>query len=102
MSETPTCQLCGEPMPAGEEMFKYHGYSGPCPTPPKPKPESARYKAFRAALVVLVREHMPWPYSDVSRDSSEAMDTARGIALKHAAALWADMGDEGDGGDFKR
>lgn len=30
----PTCTLCGEPMPAGEEMFKYHGYSGPCPKPP--------------------------------------------------------------------
>jgi len=28
-----TCSLCGEPMPAGEEMFKYHGYSGPCPKP---------------------------------------------------------------------
>jgi hypothetical protein len=27
----PTCGLCGEPMPAGEEMFNYHGYSGPCP-----------------------------------------------------------------------
>lgn len=25
------CGLCGEPMPDGEEMFKYHGYSGPCP-----------------------------------------------------------------------
>lgn len=27
------CELCGEPMPPGEEMFKYHGYSGPCPAP---------------------------------------------------------------------
>lgn len=27
------CDLCGEPMPAGEEMFRYHGYSGPCPKP---------------------------------------------------------------------
>jgi hypothetical protein len=26
------CQLCGGPMPEGEEMFKLHGYSGPCPT----------------------------------------------------------------------
>lgn len=26
-----TCELCGEPMPEGEKMFKYHGYSGPCP-----------------------------------------------------------------------
>ena len=31
------CQLCGEPMPAGEEMFKYHGYSGNCPKPSKIK-----------------------------------------------------------------
>jgi hypothetical protein len=28
---TPRCTLCGHPMPPGEEMFKYHGYSGPCP-----------------------------------------------------------------------
>jgi NTP pyrophosphatase (non-canonical NTP hydrolase) len=26
------CSLCDKPMPEGEEMFKYHGYSGPCPT----------------------------------------------------------------------
>lgn len=29
------CELCGEPMPLGEEMFKFHGYSGPCPKPPQ-------------------------------------------------------------------
>lgn len=28
------CKLCGEPMPPGEEMFYYHGYSGKCPKPP--------------------------------------------------------------------
>ncbi len=28
------CGLCGEPMPEGEEMFKFHGYSGGCPKPP--------------------------------------------------------------------
>ena len=27
------CELCGEPLPEGEEMFKYHGYSGSCPVP---------------------------------------------------------------------
>jgi hypothetical protein len=31
MSEQPLCQLCGNPMPEGEESFVYHGYSGPCP-----------------------------------------------------------------------
>lgn len=35
MSEQATCELCGQPMPPGEEMFKFHGYSGPCPVPPK-------------------------------------------------------------------
>lgn len=25
------CELCGGPMPDGEQMFKYHGFSGPCP-----------------------------------------------------------------------
>lgn len=28
------CKLCGDPMPPGEEMFHYHGYSGKCPKPP--------------------------------------------------------------------
>jgi hypothetical protein len=32
------CELCGEPMPPGEEMFKFHGYSGRCPKPPLSKP----------------------------------------------------------------
>lgn len=30
----PRCGICGEPMPPGEEMFKFHGYSGSCPKPP--------------------------------------------------------------------
>lgn len=34
MTDVARCSLCGEPMPAGEEMFKYHGYSGDCPKPP--------------------------------------------------------------------
>lgn len=38
MSKTKAvCKLCGEPMPAGEEMFNYHGYSGGCPNPPLPR-----------------------------------------------------------------
>jgi len=31
--EEAICKLCGHPMPKGEEMFHYHGYSGPCPEP---------------------------------------------------------------------
>jgi len=37
MSDTAKCAICGEPMPIGEEMFKFHGYSGDCPKPPVPK-----------------------------------------------------------------
>ena len=29
MSEQPLCEICGEPMPESEQMFKYHGASGP-------------------------------------------------------------------------
>lgn len=35
--EKAICELCGEPMPPGEEMFKFHGYSGNCPKPPLPQ-----------------------------------------------------------------
>lgn len=28
------CGICGQRMPPGEEMFRFHGYSGPCPTVP--------------------------------------------------------------------
>lgn len=43
MIEIHKCELCGEPMSAEESMFKFHGYSGPCPKPPLPK--TAKKKA---------------------------------------------------------
>ena len=36
-NELALCKLCGEPMPKGEEMFFYHGSSGPCPKPHLPR-----------------------------------------------------------------
>lgn len=41
MSGRACCEICGEPMPDGEEMFKFHGFSGPCPKPPLPRPRLA-------------------------------------------------------------
>ncbi len=35
--EIAKCSLCGEPMPEGEEMFKFHGMSGGCPKPQLPR-----------------------------------------------------------------
>lgn len=51
-SEKATCELCGEAMPPGEEMFKFHGYSGPCPKPPLPPSQSAQ----EPAILRLVEE----------------------------------------------
>jgi len=57
-----SCELCGHPMPEGEQMFKFHGYSGPCPAPPSPDikeqvedgnlthPFSQLYRNFRCGL----------------------------------------------------
>jgi len=38
MTDEYRCELCGELMPPGETMFKFHGYSGPCPKEPLPRP----------------------------------------------------------------
>lgn len=52
-TKTATCQLCGEPMPPGEQMFYYHGYSGPCPKPPLSKPPDMRgiYEKFKVERI---------------------------------------------------
>lgn len=59
MTQTPKCELCGEPMPPGEEMFKFHGYSGGCPRPPLPLDHGIEYvkKLFKnvTGVDVVVR-----------------------------------------------
>ena len=44
------CELCGEPMPPGEEVFNYHGYSGPCPKPPLPAEPNPAHEELAAKL----------------------------------------------------
>jgi len=44
------CTICGEPMPAGEEMFKFHGYSGPCPKQPIPCEKPSRVEVAYGLL----------------------------------------------------
>lgn len=57
MSERAICELCGDPMPEGEEMFKFHGYSGPCPKPPKSDvPESNALKNFHADILAAIKK----------------------------------------------
>lgn len=50
------CKLCGEPLPEGETMFNYHGYSGPCPKPPLKKVELDPAGEPKAELTVLERK----------------------------------------------
>ena len=47
MTEIVKCEVCGEPMPQGETMFKFHGYSGPCPKPPLAKPYATEPKELK-------------------------------------------------------
>jgi hypothetical protein len=58
MSDAPTCGICGEPMPPGEEMFKYHGLSGPCPKPPlkveEPDDASLSVEVIGGRIVIAI------------------------------------------------
>lgn len=53
---TAKCAVCGEPMPEGETMFKYHGYSGPCPKLPLKKVQLDPAGQPKAELTVLERK----------------------------------------------
>jgi len=50
MDHIAKCSICGEPMPEGETMFKFHGYSGPCPKPPLLQPHQRRVVDEKAEL----------------------------------------------------
>lgn len=56
------CEICGESMPVGEEMFYYHGLSGPCPKPALPQPKLA---ALIAYLLVDKENGEYWIRTDV-------------------------------------
>lgn len=73
MTDQPTCNICGEPMPEGEEMFKFHGYSGPCPKPPLPKNPESNWSAICGDLTQLLlraTRHLP---AD-NKDRVQALD----------------------------
>jgi hypothetical protein len=83
-SKQGSCELCGEPMPPGEEMFRYHGYSGPCPKPPIPKLEKrAREEAditydkyslvpsFKDSVVNAYVKGALWGHAQGAKDERE-------------------------------
>lgn len=78
MSEISRCVLCGEPMPAGEEMFKFHGYSGSCPKPPLPKVEKERELASQQSAVAREPECVTrWMMAEKQRIDSVGVYNAR-------------------------
>jgi hypothetical protein len=40
-------------MPKGEEMFKFHGFTGHCPKPPLSRPVKPTYEQLEAEIVEL-------------------------------------------------
>jgi hypothetical protein len=73
VSDQAKCGLCGEPMPEGETMFKYHGYSGSCPKPPLPKTDNPsspmtaeeRAKDIESSIRILCEKYPPeYDYSE--------------------------------------
>lgn len=90
MNEIAKCELCGEPMPQGEEMFKFHGYSGPCPKPPMVKQnwmtkleiqqeeiETLRQKlADSQKQVILLRDALRHLWNERTPDSLDAAGEA--------------------------
>ena len=85
----PNCGLCGLPMGPNEEMFKFHGYSGPCPGPPLPTPaapEGAIEAEYVAAAVALAEAQYEWencscglscPHAQIATDAMIRFAAAR-------------------------
>ena len=69
--EKALCQICGEPMPPGEEMFNYHGYSCDCPKPPLVRPKQAG--ALLEELALAIFPNLPTVSFDKEREVKDGM-----------------------------
>lgn len=114
MSESKAvCELCGEPMPPGEEVFKYHGYSGPCPKPPLPEPPIEQVRAelkaagidtgpalkrvlFAVAVSRLRNPHPAEVYPGPCEMHEQPAQRSADMALVVAAYLAAHPADDGE------
>lgn len=104
------CVVCGKPMPPGEEMFRFHGYSGPCPgSPLQGYPELGQLATAEARAVAaeaevarltrlvahyeaaLGRENATRAYKGALADRPEAVRQSGTVAqLADERALWAE------------
>jgi len=96
-----TCELCGEQMPPGEEMFKYHGYSGPCPKPPKHTSAAERRDLEGIRLFYAEPPRSEYRGSVVSRDVAYLLSEIERLKnqQKKAASLlkeaWPSLSGQG-------
>lgn len=82
------CELCGDPMPPGEEMFRFHGYSGPCPKPLLPSPAPANAGEVVISYKLLQRCYENMQSADVDDDLlREVKDILDGKSKKRRL-LW--------------
>ena len=86
MTDTAKCSLCGEPMPEGEQMFKFHGYSGPCPKEPLPKkkPETVVAYALWSNEMYIREEGQVGVLHGRLFESPEATKAFYEVSEKHA------------------
>jgi hypothetical protein len=84
-SQAAICEICGKPMPAGEEMFKFHGYSGPCPV-------DIRIIEFKKCLSTMSHSRAGWDYHLPPAQRREE-DRQEKTALARARAIWAENPD---------
>ena len=61
------CEICGQPMPEGEEMFRYHGYSGKCPAPEQPE---WRDRPFKERGRIIAEHHAKVVIAEIEKDAA--------------------------------
>ncbi len=105
MTDTPKCELCGEPMPDGETMFKFHGYSGECPKPPlnagrqvKPHRSGGGHPASNTGKWT---SHAQWPLDTYKGMYGDGISTDTHPTKEHADAVCEALQREGFGGERK-
>ncbi len=96
MSEIAKCEVCGEPMPPGEEVFQFHGYSGPCPKPPLPKATKmlktfAYHKPSEEGLkkITKLRELFSQLHGELTELCPQSRERSVALTELETTAMWA-------------
>ena len=87
MTEPTKCAICGEPMPEGEQMFKYHGYSGDCPKPPLKKVQLDPAGVPKVDLTVLEQQAVMVLNSIKAASDGELIQLPEEIRMRVDAVL---------------